>query len=109
MKTHVLGREIPIETVGKGVRRQILGYDSNLMLVRVFFDKDGVGEPHSHMHQQVSYVEKGTFEVEISGKKQILKAGDCFIVPSHAVHGAVCLEEGILIDTFSPLREDFIE
>ena len=25
------------------------------------------------------------------------------------MHGAVCLEEGVLIDVFTPHREDFIE
>ncbi|UCH09418.1 MAG: cupin domain-containing protein, partial [Fidelibacterota bacterium] len=68
-----------------------------------------VAEKHTHPHQQVSYVEKGRFEVEIAGRKEILKAGDCFVIPSEAIHGAICLEEGSLIDTFSPLREDFLE
>ncbi|GAB4335595.1 MAG: cupin domain-containing protein [Calditrichia bacterium] len=109
MKTHIKNSEVPVEVVGKGVKRQIMGYDKNLMLVRVFFEKGGIGEPHQHPHQQVSYVEKGTFEVTIDGKTEVLSAGDCFVVPSNARHGAVCLEEGILIDTFSPLREDFLK
>lgn len=109
MKTHFKSDDIPVKHVAPGVRRQIMGYDSNLMLVRVYFDKGGVGDLHEHPHQQVSFVEKGIFEVEIDGKKEILKAGDCFIVPSNCRHGAVCLEEGILIDTFSPAREDFLD
>jgi quercetin dioxygenase-like cupin family protein len=109
MKTHIRNAEVQMEDVAGGVKRQILGYDSNLMLVRVYFEKGGVGEPHVHPHQQVSYVEKGKFEVEIAGDKEILETGDCFVVPENAHHGAVCLEEGILIDTFSPAREDFLE
>lgn len=109
MKTHIRAADISVEDVAQGVRRQILGYDSKLMLVRVYFDKGGIGEPHAHPHQQVSYVEKGKFEVEIAGEKEILEAGDCFVVPENVRHGAVCLEEGILIDTFSPAREDFLE
>ncbi len=108
MKTHVRSHEVPVEPVTKGLKRQILGYDSRLMLVKVFFDKGGIGEPHTHPHQQVSYIEKGRFEVEIDGKREILEAGDCFVVPENALHGAICLEEGILIDTFSPAREDFL-
>ncbi len=109
MKTHIKSGDIAIENVAPGVRRQIMGYDTDLMLVRVYFDKGGVGELHAHVHQQVSFVEKGKFEVEIYGKKEILQAGDCYIVPSNAWHGAICLEEGILIDTFSPARQDFLE
>ncbi len=108
MKTHVKKSEVPLEKVSDGVTRQIMGYDTDLMLVKVYFKKGGVGSPHKHPHQQVSYVVGGKFEVEIEGKKQVLEAGDAFIIPSNAMHGAVCLEDGILIDTFSPSREDFL-
>jgi len=29
-------------------------------------------------------------------------------VHSNLVHGVVCLEKGVLIDVFNPMREDFI-
>jgi len=108
MKTHLTSDKIPIEQVAEGVRRQILGYESNLMLVKIYFDKGAIGAPHSHPHQQISYVLKGKFEVEIADKKKNLKEGDSFIVPGDEIHGVVCLEEGILIDSFSPMREDFL-
>lgn len=108
MKTHIRSNEVQIEEIKQGIRRQILGYDSDLMLVRVYFEAGIVADRHKHRHQQISYVERGKFEVEIDGKKEILSAGDCFIIPSGALHGAICLEEGILIDTFSPKRDDFL-
>ena len=108
MRTHIHGSDVPVEPLPNGKRRQILGYDTNLMLVKVFFEKGGIGERHRHPHQQVSYVVQGVFEVEIDGRKEVMRAGDCFVVPSNAMHGAVCLEEGILIDTFSPMRDDFL-
>ncbi len=97
-----------IETVGDGIRRQMLGYGPEIMIVRVWFENGAVGEVHAHRHSQSSYVESGRFLVEIDGEKQELGAGDCFYVAPHLDHGAVCLEEGVLIDTFSPLREDFL-
>jgi len=109
MQTHVKNATVPVEEVAWGMTRQILGYDTNLMLVRVYFKKDAVGAEHRHPHQQVSYVEKGAFRVTIDGRSEVLKAGDAFVIPVNALHGAVCLEEGILIDTFSPMREDFLK
>ncbi|MFC1619545.1 cupin domain-containing protein [Candidatus Neomarinimicrobiota bacterium] len=109
MKTHIRKSDIEIEEIKPGLKRQIMGHDSNLMLVRVFFDTGVVAEQHKHHHQQVSYVERGKFEVEIDGKKETLMTGDCFVIPSDSMHGAKCLEEGSLIDTFSPMREDFLE
>lgn len=53
-------------------------------------------------------MESGIFEVEIGGEKRVLKAGDGFLAPSNVPHGVVCLESGVLIDVFTPMREDFI-
>ena len=96
------------EVVGEGVRRKVMAWNNRIMLVKVDFRKGAIGVVHQHPHTQVSYVESGAFEVEVEGQKRILKAGDTFLAPSGALHGVVCLEPGVLIDVFSPLREDFL-
>jgi len=99
----------PIEQVDKGIKRQILGYNHELMMVKVWFAKDAVGTIHAHRHSQCTYVESGEFEVSIDGIVKTLKAGDAFYIEPHKDHGAVCTKEGVLIDVFSPVREDFLE
>lgn len=86
-----------------------MAYDEQVMLVRVEFEKGGIGTLHQHLQVQITNVESGVFEIEIGGEKKILKAGDAFYVPSNSIHGAVCLEAGVLIDIFSPMRDDFLE
>jgi quercetin dioxygenase-like cupin family protein len=100
---------IPTEQVDPGVSRKIMAYDDKLMLVKVNFEKGGIGTLHHHTHSQISHVESGVFEVEIDGEKKVLNSGDAFYIPPNVVHGAVCLEAGVLIDVFSPMREDFIK
>ena len=97
------------EEVDKGVRRSILAFDPTLMVVKVKFEKEAIGALHQHMHVQISYVESGVFEVEIEGVKTTLEQGDTFFVPSNLWHGVVCKQAGVLIDSFSPMREDFIK
>ncbi|MGH1364089.1 MAG: cupin domain-containing protein [Calditrichia bacterium] len=101
-------KEIKVEDLGGGITRQILGYGDDIMLVRVLFKKGAVGVLHRHDHRQVSYVESGSFEVEIDGEKSVLNHGDCFYVPKNLLHGCVCLEDGVLIDVFTPHREEFL-
>lgn len=108
-KLFVLNNDIDWTIVDKGVRRKIMAYDNNLMVVKVAFDSGGIGSLHKHPHSQITHIESGEFEVEINGVKNVLKSGDVFLIPPHALHGAVCLKEGVLIDVFSPMREDFIE
>ena len=108
-KTFIENADISWENVGEGVKRKIMGYDAKLMMVKVEFEKGGVGVLHQHYHSQITHVESGSFEVQINGEKKILAAGDAFYIPPNVLHGAVCLEAGVLIDVFSPMREDFIE
>jgi quercetin dioxygenase-like cupin family protein len=96
------------EDTEPGVKRKITAYDDNLMMVVVSFEKGSAGSVHSHTHRQATYIAAGVFEVEISGKKKILKEGDCFFVHPELKHGVVCLQEGKLIDVFTPAREDFL-
>jgi quercetin dioxygenase-like cupin family protein len=91
------------------VSRQVMGYDDRLMLVKVKFETGGIGALHQHEHSQTSYVAEGTFEVTIGEQKMILHEGDSFYVPPKVIHGVYCLEEGLLIDNFSPARADFLK
>lgn len=108
-KEFILTETMEWEDLGGGVSRKFLGYDNQIMMVKVKFEKGAEGTPHAHFHTQATYCAKGKFEFDIEGKKQIIKAGDGVYIPPNAVHGAICLEPGILIDVFSPVREDFLD
>ena len=105
----ISAKRTAVEDLGDGIRRQILGYDRNLMAVRVWFEKGAVGTQHKHHHSQTSYVESGRFLVTIEGEEAELGPGDGFFVAPQEMHGAICLDEGVLLDMFSPMRADFLE
>lgn len=107
-KTLVEDNKLPWEVVGDKVKRKIMSYSKDLMLVKVAFEKGGIGAVHKHPHLQISYIASGAFEITIDGETKLLKEGDVYFVPSDVLHGAVCIEEGVLVDVFNPMREDFI-
>ena len=107
-KQFIADRELPWEELGGGLKRKVMAYDDNLMMVKVAFEKGGVGALHHHLHTQMSYVESGEFEITIGGREQVLRQGDVYYVPPHVVHGALCLAAGTLVDIFTPMREDFV-
>ncbi|WP_321372398.1 cupin domain-containing protein [uncultured Draconibacterium sp.] len=96
------------EDLGDGVSRQIMGWDNQIMMVKVKFEKGAVGAEHTHFHTQTTYCESGKFEFSMDGKKVVVEPGDGLYIPPNMLHGTVCLEPGILIDVFSPVREDFL-
>ncbi|MBP5676727.1 MAG: cupin domain-containing protein [Bacteroidales bacterium] len=107
-ETFQIGAEMPWENPGPGITRQIMAYDGQLMMVKVHFEKGAVGTLHEHYHSQATYVASGKFELTIGTEKRILVEGDGYYVAPDLIHGCVCLEEGVLIDTFSPVRADFL-
>ncbi len=104
----LLEKDMEWEQLEPKIKRQIMGYNSDIMLVKLHFERGAVGSVHSHFHSQTSYIASGAFEVMIAGKIVTLRSGDGFYAEPDAEHGVVCLEDGILIDVFSPMREEFL-
>ena len=63
-------KELKWENPGPGIRRQIMGYDEQLMMVKVQFEKGAVGTMHEHHHSQATYVVSGKFELTIGNRKK---------------------------------------
>lgn len=97
------------ENLGNGISRQIMGYDGQIMMVKVKFETGAIGYVHQHFHSQTTYVASGEFEVNINNEKKILSTGDGFYTEPDLAHGVVCLQAGVLIDVFSPMRLEFLK
>lgn len=106
-KPFFIATEEKIYNADKGITRQFVGYDENIMMVKVMFEKGAVGTQHAHPHAQTTYVASGKFEMTIGDEVKIIGPGDGYYVEPDLIHGCVCLEAGILIDVFTPVREDF--
>ncbi len=107
-ETFLYEKEKQWEPAGEGVTRQIMGYDGQVMLVKVKFEKGATGAPHTHYHTQTTYVASGKFEFTVNGETKVVEAGDGIYMEPDALHGCTCLEAGVLIDCFSPMRADFL-
>ena len=100
--------EIELESCNSKVNRKILAYSEDLMCVENHFETGGVGALHHHPHTQITYVVSGVFEFEIDGVKKIVRPGDSMLKRDSVEHGCVCLEAGILLDIFTPMRKEFV-
>ncbi len=107
-KYFILDRETPVTDLGGGVIRQILGFNDQLMTVKVMFTRGAIGTMHAHVHSQTSYCASGKFEFRVGVESQTLLPGDGVYIPPGVIHGVICLEDGILVDSFNPVRQDFL-
>ena len=101
--------EINAVPCAPGIERKILAYTNELMCVENHFEKGAVGALHHHPHTQITYVVSGQFEFEINGVKKIVNPGDTMLKKDSVEHGCVCLKKGVLLDIFTPMREDFLK
>ena len=95
--------------LGSGMDRRILAYNDSLMAVEVGFETGSEGAPHTHPHTQLSYVLSGSFRYTVEDESVLLDPGDSIVVPAGLAHGTVCLAKGVLLDVFTPKREDFLK
>jgi quercetin dioxygenase-like cupin family protein len=90
-----------------GGRRRIVADGEKLMLVQIEFDKGAVVATHDHPHEQATYVVSGQLEFTLAGTTQVLSAGQSVFIPSNVPHSVIAQEACLLLDAFSPPREDF--
>ena len=97
--------------IGPGRKRRLLHTD-RLMMVVIDFEDGPAAEPdsqHTHPHEQVTYVAEGEVLFFIGTEARRLSAGDMVAVPPDQPHGIQTMTPRVrLIDTFTPLRRDFL-
>ena len=103
--------QAPKETIAEG-RTRFLAQTDRLMTAVIDFRDGPTSEPdppHSHPHEQITYVAEGEIFFCLENEKHHLRAGDLFTVPGNVPHSVQLLSDKVrLVDTFTPIREDFL-
>jgi quercetin dioxygenase-like cupin family protein len=95
------------EQLNPRVARKVI-HGANMTIARLEIRKGAVVPAHSHVHEQIATVEKGAMKFLIEGREQIVGAGQSIAIPPHVPHGVEALEDSLVVDVFSPAREDWI-
>lgn len=105
---HTDWSRVPVEQLEPGIKRQMI-VGCNLMICRLHFEPHVVTPAHDHPHEQMTLVERGRVLFTVGDEQRIAQAGDVLHFPPGTWHGATMLdEEVVLVDIFSPIREDFL-
>ena len=105
---HTDWSRVPVEVLGDGTERQMV-VGERVMVCRLRFAPRVVTPPHDHPHEQITLVERGRVLFTVGDEQRVAEAGDVLHFPPGSWHGATMREEEVvLIDIFSPVREDFL-
>ncbi len=104
----VKNSEVAMTILDEKSSRKVLAYSENVMTVEVYFEAGGAGAPHTHPHEQITYLVYGQIEYEIEGKAVIMNPGDSIYVAPNLLHSCKAIEKSLLLDVFTPMRKDFL-
>ena len=93
----------------EGIERRVLAYGDDMMVVEFTFKPGTTASWHSHPHAQGSYIVQGEIDVNMEGFETVrLKAGGSFYVPPNVHHNVVTYAPTIIVDCFTPKRDEFV-
>jgi quercetin dioxygenase-like cupin family protein len=98
---------VPAEQLTESIKRRMI-VGSREMLVRWEFKKGAVAASHRHPHEQIVVMVKGRLKLTVDGVETMMEPEDIVVIPPDTPHDAYAIEDTIVIDIFSPPRDDFL-
>lgn len=111
MKTNAVHHcwvDIPSEQINESIARRFITGDS-VTVGRFELKQGGVVPSHSHANEQISIVLSGVLLFKIDGRETVVKAGEVMQIPGNVAHEVEVLEDTLVVDVFSPVRQDWID
>ena len=94
------------EQLNPNVTRKVV-HGANMTIARLELKKGAAVPAHAHVHEQIATVERGALKFLIEGREQVVRAGQSLAIPPNVPHGVEVIEDSIVVDVFSPARDDW--
>lgn len=92
----------------EGIHLKTLVYGQHTLMVEARLESGAVLPLHQHPHEQTGYLVSGQMDFLVDGERYIVNPGDSWNIPGDVEHSVTALEETIVVEVFSPVREDFL-
>jgi|WetSurMetagenome_2_1015567.scaffolds.fasta_scaffold121521_2 quercetin dioxygenase-like cupin family protein len=91
-----------------GIARRVLANSPEIMLTEHTLQKGSILPEHRHSNIQLVYVVSGQFVIEMNGNNFTAVKGDSFVIPSSSAHKVTALADSVVLDIFTPARQDYL-
>lgn len=102
-------RDLQAKRLDPKSERKIKARGGGLMASEMRFKAGAIAAMHEHPHEQVVYVVEGELDFTIGDETRRVGKGDSMYAPPNVRHGAVSVTDSLVLDVFSPQREDFLK
>ena len=97
----------PVEELNPSIERQLVHTES-MTIARIRLRAGAVVPRHAHPHEQVANVLEGSLRFVLGDEEHVVSAGESMIVPSGVPHEVEALADSLVLDVFSPVRDDWV-
>ncbi|MGI6226219.1 MAG: cupin domain-containing protein [Peptococcales bacterium] len=92
----------------EGAKRKTLAHGEKTLLIQVVLDKGSLVPNHAHPHEQIGYMISGKAIFIIDGEENEVNPGDSWAIPGNVAHSVKVIEDSVIVEVFSPVREDYL-
>lgn len=90
------------------VEMKTLVYGEKTLMSEFHLQKGALLPRHSHPHEQTGYLLTGQLEFIINNETFTAGPGDSWCIHGNSEHQVIALEDSVVLEVFSPLREDYL-
>ena len=92
----------------EGVHLQTLVHGDTTLMGQFTLSRGARIPPHSHHHEQTGLMISGKMVFTIEKEVFEVEKGDSWCIPGGSEHSVVALEDSVVVEVFSPVREDYL-
>ncbi len=92
-----------------GIERTTLVHGEHTLLCEFRIEKGAEIPIHKHPQEQTGYLLSGHMVFTINGQNHEVKPGGSWNIKGDIEHGALAKEDSVVLEVFSPIREDFLD
>jgi quercetin dioxygenase-like cupin family protein len=100
--------ENPWIELAPGIRRRTVTHGSTMYQMIAELEAGSVMPEHQHPQEQIMFIISGRMKVNLRGDSRELGPGESFYLASNVPHGVETLEKTVVLDTFSPPRDEYL-
>ncbi len=92
----------------EGVKMRTLVHGDRTLLAEFKLDKGASIPTHRHPYEQTGYLVAGSLRFVVEGTTTVARPGDSWNLAEDVEHSADVLEDSVVVEVFSPVREDYL-